>query len=183
MDLHGGPMWSAQLRGILREMSRPGKPSAEASLTAVSYEAGDATHHQRTLARCRWGHNSDEPKIAEAMPGQDAVVSALGRRDTFSSDYLIEPSMRAIMPSMGRAGARRLTPVSAFGVGESHRNAPSIPRIRFRVPPPLLSRGARTQHGSQRALHRRSAALEYVRIDEMCSCSFDLLWAVSCYVQ
>jgi putative NADH-flavin reductase len=75
----------------------------------------------------------DEPKIAEAVRGQDAVVSALGRRSTFSSDHLIERSMRAIVPAMERAGVRRLILMSAFGVGESRRDAPLIPRIMYRV--------------------------------------------------
>jgi putative NADH-flavin reductase len=61
------------------------------------------------------------------------VVSALGRRNTFSSDHLIERSMRAIVPAMERNGVRRLILVSALGVGESHRNAPLIPRIMYRV--------------------------------------------------
>jgi putative NADH-flavin reductase len=75
----------------------------------------------------------DEPKIAEALRGQDAVVSALGRRSTFSSDHLIERSMRAIVPAMERAGVRRLILMSAFGVGESRRDAPLIPRIMYRL--------------------------------------------------
>jgi putative NADH-flavin reductase len=75
----------------------------------------------------------DEAAVAEAVRGQDIVVSALGRRSTFSSGHLIEQSMRAIVPSMERAGGRRLILVSAFGVGESRRDAPLIPRIMYRV--------------------------------------------------
>jgi putative NADH-flavin reductase len=75
----------------------------------------------------------DEPNVAEAVRGQDVVVSALGRRTTFKSDHLIERSMRTIVPSMERAGVRRLVLVSACGVGESHRDAPLIPRIMYRL--------------------------------------------------
>ena len=75
----------------------------------------------------------DEARVAEAVGGQDLVVSALGRRNTFRSDHLIERSMRAIVPSMERTGVRRLILVSAFGVGESRRYAPLIPRIMYRV--------------------------------------------------
>lgn len=73
----------------------------------------------------------DESKVAEAIGGQDVVVSALGRRKSFSSDHLIARSMQAIVPSMERAGVRRLILVSAFGVGESRRDAPMIPRIMY----------------------------------------------------
>ncbi|MGH8767187.1 MAG: NAD(P)-dependent oxidoreductase [Burkholderiales bacterium] len=75
----------------------------------------------------------DTPEIVGAMSGQDVVISALGRRSTFKSDHLIERSMQAIVPAMKRAGVRRLILVSAFGVGESRRDAPLIPRIMYRV--------------------------------------------------
>jgi putative NADH-flavin reductase len=75
----------------------------------------------------------DTHKVAEAVAGQDVVISALGRRSTFKSDHLIERSMQAIVPAMERAGVRRLILVSAFGVGESRRDAPLIPRIMYRV--------------------------------------------------
>jgi putative NADH-flavin reductase len=75
----------------------------------------------------------DKLKINEAVSGQDVVISALGRRSTFKSDHLIERSMQAMVPEMERAGVRRLILVSAFGVGESRRDAPLIPRIMYRV--------------------------------------------------
>ncbi len=75
----------------------------------------------------------DESRIAEALRGQDVVVSALGRRSTLKSDNLISLSMRAIVPAMERASVRRLMLVSAFGVGESRKDAPWFPRIMYRV--------------------------------------------------
>ncbi|HEX6942759.1 MAG TPA: SDR family oxidoreductase [Gemmatimonadaceae bacterium] len=75
----------------------------------------------------------DKSKIAEAVRGQDVVVSALGRRNTLRSDHLIARSMKAIVPAMDHAGVRRLILVSAFGVGESRRAAPLIPRIMYCV--------------------------------------------------
>ena len=70
-------------------------------------------------------------EVAGAVRGQDAVVSALGRRNSFRSDGLISRSMQAIAPAMESAGVRRLILVSAFGVGESHREAPIIPRLMY----------------------------------------------------
>jgi putative NADH-flavin reductase len=75
----------------------------------------------------------DSARIAEALHGQDVAVSALGRRNTFSSDHLIERSLRAIVPQMLQAGVRRFILVSAFGVGESRRDAPLVPRIMYRL--------------------------------------------------
>jgi putative NADH-flavin reductase len=75
----------------------------------------------------------DAAKVAEAISGQDVVVSALGRRSSFKSDHLIESSVNAIVPAMERNAVRRLILISAFGVGESRRDAPLIPRIMYRV--------------------------------------------------
>ena len=75
----------------------------------------------------------DESKVAEAVRGQEIVVSALGCGNSFRSDRLISRSAQAIVPSMERAGVRRFMLVSALGVGESRRDAPLIPRIMFRV--------------------------------------------------
>jgi putative NADH-flavin reductase len=72
-------------------------------------------------------------QIAEAIRGQEAVVSALGRRNTLRSDNLIARSTHFIVPAMEQAGVRRLLVMSAFGVGESRRDAPLIPRIMYRV--------------------------------------------------
>jgi putative NADH-flavin reductase len=75
----------------------------------------------------------DQSKIAEAVRGQDIVVSALGRRNSFRSDHLISRSMRLIVPAMEQAGVPRLILVSALGVGESRRDAALIPRIMYGV--------------------------------------------------
>ena len=75
----------------------------------------------------------DAGQIAEAMRGQEAVLSALGRRKTLRSDNLIARSMHLIVPAMEQAGVRRLVVMSAFGVGGSLRDAPLIPRIMYRV--------------------------------------------------
>jgi putative NADH-flavin reductase len=75
----------------------------------------------------------DDAKVAEAVHGQDAVVSALGRRHSFKSESLIRLSLQSIVSAMERSGVRRLLVVSAFGVGESLRDAPLVPRIMHRL--------------------------------------------------
>jgi putative NADH-flavin reductase len=69
--------------------------------------------------------------LERALEGQEAVVSALGRRNSFKSDQLILRSMKALAPAMGKRGVRRLVLVSAFGVGESRRDAPPLPRLMY----------------------------------------------------
>ena len=75
----------------------------------------------------------DDARVAEAVRGQDAVVSALGRRASFKSENLIRLSLQSIVSAMERNGVRRLIVVSAFGVGESRREAPLVPRIMYRL--------------------------------------------------
>lgn len=76
---------------------------------------------------------ADAAAVEEAVRGQDAVVSALGRRNSFRSANLIRDSVRNIAAAMKRAGVRRLVLVSAMGVGESRNEAPLVPRILYRL--------------------------------------------------
>jgi putative NADH-flavin reductase len=75
----------------------------------------------------------DRSKVAQAVQGQEVVISALGRRNTLHSERLISRAVDAIAPAMEQAGVRRIILVSAFGVGESRRDAPLIPRIMYRL--------------------------------------------------
>jgi len=103
------------------------------SVTAfVRDPAGLALRHER-LRVVTGDTTRDASAIAEAMRGEEAVVSALGRRTTLKSGHLIERSLRLIVPAMAGAGVRRLMLLSAFGVGDSYREAPLVPRIMYRV--------------------------------------------------
>jgi len=103
------------------------------AVTAFVRNPGALLKNEKGLRVVTGDTTRDTPKIIEAVSGQDVVISALGRRSSFKSDHLVERSMQAIVSSMERAGVRRLILVSAFGVGESRRDAPLIPRIMYRV--------------------------------------------------
>jgi putative NADH-flavin reductase len=75
----------------------------------------------------------DADAISAAVGGQDAVISALGVRNSLKSGNLISHSMRTIVPAMERQVVRRLIFTSAFGVGDTRRDAPLLPRIMYRV--------------------------------------------------
>lgn len=75
----------------------------------------------------------DEAAVAQVVRGQDVVVSALGRRNSFRSSNLISRSMRAIVPAMESQKVHRLIVVSAYGVGDSGRDAPLLPRLMYRL--------------------------------------------------
>lgn len=103
------------------------------AVTAFVRNPGALPKNEKRLRVVVGDTTQDTARIIEALSGQDVVISALGRRNSFKSDRLIERSMQAIVPSMERAGVRRLIVVSAFGVGESRRDAPLISRIMYRV--------------------------------------------------
>jgi putative NADH-flavin reductase len=71
----------------------------------------------------------DEAPLAAAMSGQDAVISALGVGKSFTSGGIIGQAVPRVLRAMEAAGVRRLVFTSAFGVGETRRDVPLIPRI------------------------------------------------------
>jgi putative NADH-flavin reductase len=71
----------------------------------------------------------DEPALATALRGQDVVISALGRGKSFKSLGLIAASVPRIVQAMEREGIRRIVFLSAFGIGDTHRDTPWLPRL------------------------------------------------------
>ena len=71
--------------------------------------------------------------LAEAVRGQDAVISALGVGNSLKSFNLISRSMPTIVAAMESQGVRRLIFVSAFGVGDTRRVVPLLPRVLQRL--------------------------------------------------
>lgn len=74
-----------------------------------------------------------EALLASAMNGQDAVISALGVGKSFKSGGIIGQAGPRILRSMEAAGVRRLIFTSAYGVGETRRDVPPIPRLFMRT--------------------------------------------------
>jgi putative NADH-flavin reductase len=72
---------------------------------------------------------SDEQTLSAALKGQDVVISALGRGKSFQSKGLIAASMPRIVHAMEHTGVRRLVFMSAFGIGDTYRDTPWLPRI------------------------------------------------------
>jgi putative NADH-flavin reductase len=71
--------------------------------------------------------------LADAMRGQHAVISALGRGTSFRADGLIERSVPQILAAMQTNGVRRLIFTSAIGVGDSIRDAPLFSKLMIRL--------------------------------------------------
>jgi putative NADH-flavin reductase len=71
--------------------------------------------------------------LAQAVAGQDAVLSALGRGYSFKSERLFARAMPRIVEAMEARGVRRLVVVSAWGVGETAPDASLLPRLMHRL--------------------------------------------------
>lgn len=67
--------------------------------------------------------------LSTAVANQDAVISALGVGQTLKPHALIAKAAPAIVAAMERHGVRRLIFTSAFGVGETWRDVPWLPRL------------------------------------------------------
>jgi len=90
--------------------------------------------------------------LADAVRGQDAVISALGRGNSFKADGLMQRAVPSIISAMQTNHVRRLIFVSAMGVGDTSRDAPAIPRIFHR----LLLRGIFADKRAAEDIIRRS---------------------------
>jgi putative NADH-flavin reductase len=76
------------------------------------------------------GNTVDDPaSVMRAMDGQDVVISAIGAGKSFKAAGLIERSMRNVVAAMEAEGVRRLIWTSAFGVGDTRRDTPLLPKI------------------------------------------------------
>jgi putative NADH-flavin reductase len=69
--------------------------------------------------------------LSSAMRGQDAVVSAIGRGQSFKSERLIERTVPGLIAAMKSDGIKRLMFMSALGVGDTYRDAPIVAKLFF----------------------------------------------------
>ncbi len=75
----------------------------------------------------------DKDVLANALDGKDAVLSALGVGKSLRSKDLMSNAVRVIIPAMHSKNVKRLVFLSAFGVGETFKQADFIQKIIFRV--------------------------------------------------
>ena len=73
----------------------------------------------------------DPYSVADALKGQEAVVSALGLGKVLFPNRFTERSIGNIVPAMERAGVKRIVWMSSFGVGDTARQAPLPMRLAY----------------------------------------------------
>jgi putative NADH-flavin reductase len=98
----------------------------------VAYVRDPTTLTPRARLTAPAGNVRDPHALAEAMPGVDAVISALGLGKAKDPANLIADTTRALVDAAEKTGTKRLVMMSAFGVGESLPKASAILRLLYR---------------------------------------------------
>lgn len=86
------------------------------------------THEKLTVIK---GDVLDKDVLVKALEGKDAVLSSLGVGKSLNPKGLITNAVKILIPAMNATGVKRLIFLSAFGVGETYRQASFIQRIIF----------------------------------------------------
>lgn len=93
-----------------------------------------ATRTADRICVLRSGNLPDDTRaLSEALRGQEAVISTLGTGSSLKPEGLMARSAPVIVEAMRQRGVRRLVWTSAYGVGETIRDVPLIPRILMRL--------------------------------------------------
>lgn len=92
-------------------------------------EAFDLRHERLRVAE--GDTTRDTATLAQAVRGQDAVLSALGVGKTFVPNGLMLKSMLNIIAAMQAELVQRFVLMSALGVGESRKDAPLAARLMY----------------------------------------------------
>ena len=132
-----------RMRAIVKLLVVGGTSGTGRQVVTQALEAG---HDVTVLARDRTRIGPEQQRlrvvdgdarngraVAEAMAGQHAVISAIGRGKSFKSENLIAESVPGIIAAMQSHGVKRLLFTSALGVGDSFRDAPLPLKIFIRT--------------------------------------------------
>lgn len=87
-------------------------------------------HERLTVVK---GSVLNKDVLTNALEGKDAVLSALGVGKSLRSKDLMSDAVRLIIPAMHSKNVKRLVFLSAFGVGETFKQADFIQKMIFRL--------------------------------------------------
>jgi putative NADH-flavin reductase len=103
----------------------------------------------------------DSAALVEAVRDNDAVISALGVGDALKANGLIAGAVPTIVAAMQAAGVRRLIFTSAYGVAETIRDTPLIPRLLIRS---LLKDLYADKNAGERELRRIGGDIDWTLV-------------------
>ena len=133
--------------GTGRELVRQGLAQGH-TITVFVRNPTAFTGHEKL--RVVVGDARDAQAVAEAIPGQDAVLSALG--GGLGDDSLLPSAMRHILAAMKQNGVRRLIVLGASGVWPgAARRLPGLAQVFLRI---IESTVLKRPFESQRAMQR-----------------------------
>ncbi|MPY60389.1 NAD(P)-dependent oxidoreductase [Streptomyces spongiae] len=79
------------------------------------------------------GDATSQVDVANAMTGQDVVISALGRSTSVRADDLFTRAAEAVIGAAKEKGVSRLVWLSSFGVGDTYRSASPVQKVMYRT--------------------------------------------------
>ena len=71
--------------------------------------------------------------VVNAMAGQDAVISALGRGKSVRADGLFTRAAEAVVAAATETDVSRLVWLSSFGVGDTYASANTVQKLMYRT--------------------------------------------------
>ncbi|MES1217503.1 MAG: SDR family oxidoreductase [Bacteroidota bacterium] len=87
-------------------------------------------HEKLTVIK---GNVLDKDVLIKPLKGKDAVLSALGVGKSLKSSNLISNAVSLLIPAMNATNIKRLIFLSAFGVGQTFKQASFIQKLIFRT--------------------------------------------------
>jgi putative NADH-flavin reductase len=102
----------------------------EVTILARDHSKAPAVHARLRVVE---GDVANTAALNDAVRGQDAVISAIGRGQSFKSQHLIERTVPGMLEAMQGNGVKRLMFMSALGVGDTYQASPIAAKLFFRT--------------------------------------------------
>ena len=103
------------------------------TVTAIVRNPGKLSVRHERLRVLACDITGGGPTLPGAVRDQDAVISALGTSGSFKANGLMERGVPHIIEAMRAHNVTRLIFTSAFGVGDSMREVPLLPKLFMRT--------------------------------------------------
>lgn len=105
------------------------------------------------------GDATSSTNLAEAMAGQDVVISALGRSASMRADGLFTRAAAAVVDAAKQTGVSKLVWLSSFGVGATFKSASPLQKF-------IYSTMLRNLYGNKELAERgiRSSTLDWTLV-------------------
>lgn len=132
--------------------------------TVTAFVRNPATYAAPPGVRVAVGDAASPDALAAAMPGQQAVIDAVGGKTPWKHTTLERDVAAAVLTAMRQHAVRRLILVSSLGVGDSVDQSGFLPR--YLLVPTFLRGSTADKTAAEAAIRQASAAggIDYVLV-------------------